>query len=933
MTDLLERLRSALHGRYTIQRELGQGGMARVFLADEQHPRRQVALKVLDPDLGIVLGPERFLREVDLAASLTHPHILPIFSAGEADDLLFYTMPYVEGESLRDRLRREKQLPIDNALLIAREVADALSYAHSRGVVHRDIKPENILLEAGHAVVADFGIARAISAAGGDRLTSTGLSVGSPRYMSPEQAAGETDIDGRSDLYSLGCVLYEMLAGDPPFTAPTREAVLRQHLMTQPMSVTNIRPSVPAEVSAALQRALAKTPADRFNPVAQFGEAIGRTAIPVPAARPQPESPPRRSGRKLRRIASFAVVALVAASAAGWALVRTNTANEPAPLEPPDYTIVAEADGSAPADVRDAAQRLVTFRVDQSGILRTVGAGALDQGRQLAGIPDSTPLSVRTARELAFRGGIRTVIAPTLNQFGKSYVLTVQVLNAEDGAVIESEAGTASDPDAIIPLVGTVVDAVRLKLGERRSDIRGTRNIQQVATPSLEAFRHLVAGRRHFRDDSDNSECLRETRLALALDPEFAAAWVLLGFCHNNWGARDSALVAWRRAWDLRDRLDDHARINLEGVLAWTRDGDASKALAVFERGDRLMPGKFNHNRAIILSESFGRFAEAAELHAAARAAAPFGPERLALLNGTRTSMALGRFAEAESLSLLIPVKTRSVIMAMSLRAGQHQWDELGRIADSAYSSPGVVPGVRRIAARGLASSHAARGQLREATRVLSDAAVSGAGSHRLIDRSAWLLHEMYTSAGVRAPAGLRTPGTHVGSALRLGAEGDSAQAFSEWENSRRTGEVVLGEEVAMTSRMITALVDVHRMRDSLVTAALASRMNDWLQIERWWIVAGAYERLGQHDSSAIFLERLTARQGISDEANYLGVGIPYPFALFRLAENYASRGQHDLAEQRYRTFLDTFTRPDPEFAWMVIRARSELERLSRARG
>jgi len=213
MTDALGRLTAALAGRYRIESELGAGGMATVYLAQDLKHRRQVAIKVLKPELASVLGPERFLREIEIAAQLTHPHILPLYDSGEAEGLLYYVMPYVEGESLRDRITREKQLPLDDALQVARETADALSYAHSHGVIHRDIKPENILLESGHAVVADFGIARAISAAGGERLTETGLAVGTPAYMSPEQAAGEKNLDGRSDLYALGCVLYEMLAG------------------------------------------------------------------------------------------------------------------------------------------------------------------------------------------------------------------------------------------------------------------------------------------------------------------------------------------------------------------------------------------------------------------------------------------------------------------------------------------------------------------------------------------------------------------------------------------------------------------------------------------------------------------------------------------------------------------------------------------------
>jgi Tol biopolymer transport system component/tRNA A-37 threonylcarbamoyl transferase component Bud32 len=292
-----------LGDRYRILRELGRGAMATVYLAEDVRHRREVAVKVLLPEVAAEIGRERFLREIEIAAALGHPHILPLYDSGEADGLLYYVMPYAEGESLQDRLAREKQLPIDEALRLSREVADALAYAHSRGVVHRDIKPANILLQGGHAVVADFGIARAVSEAGGDRLTRTGTSLGTPTYMSPEQIAGEADLDGRSDLYSLGCVLYEMLAGLPPFSGPTVESVTRQHLVVEPRPVTSIRPAVPAEVAAALQRALAKNPADRFNPVGQFADALGsRFGSAAPAGRPS----------WIRPLASIAAVGIVA---------------------------------------------------------------------------------------------------------------------------------------------------------------------------------------------------------------------------------------------------------------------------------------------------------------------------------------------------------------------------------------------------------------------------------------------------------------------------------------------------------------------------------------------------------------------------------------------------------------------------------------------
>ncbi|MHC4769618.1 MAG: serine/threonine-protein kinase, partial [Planctomycetota bacterium] len=231
MTDTLEHLKAALADRYAIEREIGSGGMAVVYLARDLRLDRAVALKVLRPELAASLGVERFIREIEIAGKLNHPNILPLYDSGEADGLLYYAMPYVEGESLRDLLAREQQLPLDEALRITREVADALSHAHAYGVIHRDIKPENIMFQAGHAVVSDFGIARAVTEAGGEKLTQTGVAVGTPAYMSPEQAAGVGTIDARSDVYALGCLLYEMLAGEAPFTGPTAQAIMARHAM------------------------------------------------------------------------------------------------------------------------------------------------------------------------------------------------------------------------------------------------------------------------------------------------------------------------------------------------------------------------------------------------------------------------------------------------------------------------------------------------------------------------------------------------------------------------------------------------------------------------------------------------------------------------------------------------------------------------------
>src|SRR5512145_1474823 len=273
MTAIMQ-LTSGLSDRYAIEGEIGRGGMATVYLARDVKHERRVALKVLNPELGAVLGTERFLAEIKVTANLQHPNLLPLFDSGEADGLLFYVMPFVEGESLRARLDREKQLPIDEAIRIAVAVANALDYAHAHHVIHRDLKPENILLQAGQPVVADFGIALAVSKAGGNRVTQTGLSLGTPQYMSPEQATGDRIIDARSDIYSLGAVLYEMLTGEPPHTGSTVQAIIARVLTDRARSVRATRDMVPENVDAAIQRALAKLPADRFATAKEFADAL-----------------------------------------------------------------------------------------------------------------------------------------------------------------------------------------------------------------------------------------------------------------------------------------------------------------------------------------------------------------------------------------------------------------------------------------------------------------------------------------------------------------------------------------------------------------------------------------------------------------------------------------------------------------------------------
>ena len=318
-----DRLGTALEGRYTIDREIGAGGMATVYLARDVRHHRNVALKVLNPELGAVLGAERFLAEIEVTANLQHPNLLPLFDSGEAGGLLFYVMPYVEGESLRVRLDREKQLPVDEAVRIASAIAGALDYAHRHNVIHRDLKPENILMHEGQPLIADFGIALAVSNAGGARITQTGLSLGTPQYMSPEQATGDRIVDGRTDIYSLGAITYEMLVGDPPHVASTSQALIAKLLTEKPASMRVRRPNVPLHVDAAIGCALEKLAADRFATAKGFADALeGRSPVTASAAY-QPVSTGTGAIRssRTREIAAWSLVAVLAAWL-GWQQLR-----------------------------------------------------------------------------------------------------------------------------------------------------------------------------------------------------------------------------------------------------------------------------------------------------------------------------------------------------------------------------------------------------------------------------------------------------------------------------------------------------------------------------------------------------------------------------------------------------------------------------------
>jgi serine/threonine protein kinase/tetratricopeptide (TPR) repeat protein len=540
------RLAAALAERYRLERELGQGGMATVYLAEDLKHRRKVAIKVLRPELSAALGVERFLREIETTANLQHPHILPLYDSGSAEGRLYYVMPYVEGESLRERLAREGRLPLEDALQIAREVTDALSYAHGRGVIHRDIKPENIMLSAGHALVADFGIAKAVSL-GGSRLTQTGLAVGTPAYMSPEQALADSSVDARSDLFSLGCVVYEMLTGEPPYSAPTAQQAIARRITEAAPVLAAVRPEAGAHLSGVLQRVLASDPSLRPESAAALRQLLSDPA------RPAAEAVPGFGGRPAIAVLPF-----------------DNRSGDP------------EQEFFADGLAEDLIARLSLWR---SFPVISRNATFDYKGRSV----DTKQL----AREL----GARYVVQGSVRKAGNRVRIAAQLSDASTGrqdwaATFDREL---TDVFAVQDEISEAIAASMMGDLHRVELVR----TQRREPGSLEAWelyqRALPLINRFTREDMAAARALLER--ATALDPEFAAALARLGeACFwqmvNGWVEEPSELLAHALRLTRRAVAADPREpvAHLVHALVLITSGDATGAVESCRRAVELNP-------------------------------------------------------------------------------------------------------------------------------------------------------------------------------------------------------------------------------------------------------------------------------------------------------------------------------------------------------
>jgi serine/threonine-protein kinase len=929
-----------------IERELGRGGMATVYLARDEKHDRHVALKLLHGELAAALGPERFLREIKLTARLDHPHILPVLDSGETLGRLWYTMPFVEGESLRDRLRREPQLPLDDALAIGREVGDALNYAHHHGVVHRDIKPENILIAHGHARVADFGIARAVEAAGGEELTGTGLAVGTPAYMSPEQA-GAGLVDARTDIYALGCVLHEMLAGEPPFTGPTPQAVVAKRFIQPAPLLSRLRPTVPPAVETAVQKALAVVPADRFATAAEFTRALV-TAQPSPRV------------RRPRRGVAIGLSLVIAVSAAAGALLWRQ---KPAPP-----TLDADLLAVAPFDVlspslelwREGLVDVLSRNLDGAGPLRTVPPTAVM--RRWTGHAD--PLS---AAELGQRTGARLAVFGSLvPSGGDSARLRATLLDVETARPL-AEFELRDAGDRIDRLGDSLAVRVLGELGrQRRLELTGIASLGSTSPVALKAF---LQGEQWFRRGAWDS-ALSSYERAVGLDSGFAlAVWRLgrvigwqrayseslstalalrAGTLNRGLAPRDSLLVTADSLlhggvsgmWAGYQRLVSTAR---EATRRYPDDGDAwhtlgeayahtgreppDIVLAAFERAiglDSAYAPAYIH--AIELASYVRDFDTARRYaqHYLRRAPADHTAQ------GIRLALALADPARAGTPQVRRALERAPADVLLTAWLPFHLARDSGEVAlqvarvlarSPESSSPWMTPAFRTAA---LAYTLAYRGHAREAAETWT----------RDMEGTSVLLADLAVIGALPSDSAR----TVFDGWLRAGNLYSSLHGLPLWSSRGDTASIA----------------KVRRLADSLERSGADAAVRE--EATYGAHAAGAYLALARHDTARALEEleslpdslcwdcyfqpmsRLLLQSARREDRKVLAA--TEPFAFFPMATDVTGKlekaraaerlGKRDEATRHYRFVADAWRHSDPELQPYVAEARGALERLTR---
>ena len=963
-SELAARLAAAVADRYALERELGRGGMATVYLAQDLKHDRPVALKVLHPEIAAGLGTERFLREIRLTARLQHPHILPVFDSGAAASRPWYTMPYVRGESLRDRLRREVQLSVETALEITRQIAFALEYAHREGVVHRDIKPENVLLSEGQALVADFGVARAVGAASEEALTGTGMALGTPAYMAPEQAsAGQ--VDGRTDVYALGCVLYEMLAGEPPFTGPTPQAIVAKRFAHPAPSVLIVRPNVPRGVDWAIQRAMAPVPADRFPSAAKFAEALDHSSSP---ALPATEPPPlvRQGVRKRLTRHQAAAVGALAVIGLGTAatLYLTMRPREPTPRETLVGTgILTERErllladfGTRQVDSSLGGVLTEAFRIDlaQSPVVTLVSPVQVAEVLSRMERPDTARLDPALAREIAVREGIKAVVTGEIARAGPQYVLSAQVVAAKDGEVLTAHRVTAPDSTRLIAAVDQLSAELRARVGESLRSIDREPPLARVTTASLPALRQYSAGVRAGDHGGDFAKAVTHLEQAVALDTGFAMAYRTLGMYLGNGGDPEQLFEAYGAAMQRLDRLTDRERQFTLGDYYYLVRPDFPRAATAYE----AILGDYPNDREALVNLAniywdLGRLSEITSLYQRALAVdSSYFQGYVGLMNIQITLKQWDRAQTTYEQAIRhLPNVPYLRVVGFLLAERSGDYATARERAQELLERFGADPGWRGEAHRRLAIVAALRGQLMDAERHLREAMSARLKAGRtdqylaevilLASLTAAVAGEPSRAAGeleralaqhpLRSlqPAG--RPYLDLASAFARAGRVDRARALlAEYEQvrdprwhilswiygakQRKAGLELSWGYIALAERRWPPAIE--RFRAAVAEEATAAFGLPAL--------GRAHDLTGQVDSAIAVYERFLDAPDVLDELFGTDRGIPaieLAGIYRRLGELYRQRGETGKARAYSTRFIELWKDCDPKLRPQVIQA------------
>lgn len=973
MTTILEELQAALGDAYRIQRELGGGGMSRVFVAEETALGRPVVIKALPPDLAAGLNAERFRREVQLAARLQHPHIVPLLSASRAGNLLYYTMPLVEGESLRTKLARETELPVGEAVRLLRDVVDALAYAHEQGVLHRDIKPDNVLVSRHHALVTDFGIAKALSEAavpagpgapppGTAGFTSAGIAMGTPTYMAPEQAAADPTIDHRADIYAVGVMAYEMLAGHPPFLGRSPQQVLAAHVSRPVEPLEAVRPSVPADLARVVMRCLEKRPADRWQGADELLRALdgvitpgAGTAATVPVVGVLRPAAPSR-GRAWRRAAAGAGLGALALAGLALALraaglLPGGSLLERGVLGMRDRIIVSEF-RSPPADSALGGAMTEAFRIDlaQSPSVTVVQPEYVQTALVRMQRDPRAPLDPVLAREVAIRDGIKAVVAGDIAHAGTGFVISARLIATASGDALVSLRETAEDSTRILAALDRLSRAMRKRIGESLRSVRATEPLEAVTTGSLEALRKYSLALSANRE-GDSERAIGLLREAVALDTAFAMAYRKLGVVLSNTGGpRSEQVDAFTRAYRHQDRLTDRERYLTQAAYATYVTGDREQAIAAYRSLLDLYPDDtYALNNLSGAYQELRNYQDAAAL--ARRAVAVSPDEGVFWTNLFTSQVYLGQWDSAEATLRAMRNRTPRDPMALLLEA---QFVGLRGDPDSAAALVRRVRDQRRESAawRGMIGEQLAqyaliRGRLREAETHLREAGEASAAEGRV--------EGTLVSEAARAGLDLWFRGARARGAREL----DAALArhpFAEMDPMDRPylPIALLYAEAGRPDRARgllaefdrTATPGARRIAASLRHAALGSialaegRPRDAIAEFRLQEEGGcpvcaapslgrAYEAAGEPDSARAAYERyLTTPYPYKALTDAIWLGWIY----VRLGERYEAKHDRARAADYYRRFVDLWQDADPELRPRVAEVKRRLEALSAER-